>query len=243
MIQLALETTGKSGSLAILDDENVLAERQLGGGQPAAAQIGVQLQELLQWCDDHSRPLEAISVAVGPGSFTGLRIAVTTAKTLAYALGLPIISVGSLAGIAAAMSPDDSVSNVLVGLNAYRQQVFVAEFTRDELLCDEMIHQIHDRATVVGRQQWDRRVAETLGCADWVIAADRSIVSDSDYQQMVTDQHNMCRQCDAVGVGRLAARMVAASSVDDRPACFTDPFALAVRYLKPSAAEEKAASR
>ncbi|QDV83157.1 tRNA (adenosine(37)-N6)-threonylcarbamoyltransferase complex dimerization subunit type 1 TsaB [Planctomycetes bacterium TBK1r] len=242
MIQLALETTGTNGSLAVLDGKSVLWDCRFGVLRRTAADIACQLDTSLRWCEDRGLSLDAISVAVGPGSFTGLRIAITTAKTLAYALALPVIPVGSLAAIAAVNLPDrqlgeSSAANVLVGLNAYRRQVFAAEFSREELCRDNLIHHCHDRAEVVSRQDWDLRVADKLDRSDWAIAGDRSIVSDQ-----VAETLHPVEPCDAVGVGWVAAGLVAGST-SQPPACYADPFSLAARYLKLSAAEEKAASR
>nr|WP_095741850.1 tRNA (adenosine(37)-N6)-threonylcarbamoyltransferase complex dimerization subunit type 1 TsaB [Rhodopirellula sp. SM50] len=237
MIQLALETTGTSGSLAVLDGKTQLWDCRFGLLRRTAADIACQLDASLRWCEDHGHTLRAISVAVGPGSFTGLRIAITTAKTLAYALGVPVIPVGSLAAIAAVNLLENGAANVLVGLNAYRRQVFAAEFSRDELCRDNLIHRCNDRAEVCSKQDWDQRVAEKRGRSDWVIAGDRSIVADQ-----VAESLHHAEHCDAVGVGWVAAGLVAGST-SQPPACFADPFSLEARYLKLSAAEEKAASR
>ncbi|MCS7468302.1 tRNA (adenosine(37)-N6)-threonylcarbamoyltransferase complex dimerization subunit type 1 TsaB [Stieleria sp. ICT_E10.1] len=237
MIQLALETTGTNGSLAVLDGKTVLWDCRFGVLRRTAADIACQLDTSLRRCEDRGLALDAISVAVGPGSFTGLRIAITTAKTLAYALGLPVIPVGSLAAIAAVNLREGSAANVLVGLNAYRRQVFAAEFSRDELCRDNLIHRCNDRAEVVSRQHWDERVADKCGRSDWAIAGDRSIVSDQ-----VAESLHHAEHCDAVGVGWVATGLVAGST-SQPPACYADPFSLTARYLKLSAAEEKAALR
>ncbi|QDV42988.1 tRNA threonylcarbamoyladenosine biosynthesis protein TsaB [Stieleria neptunia] len=242
MIQLALETTGTSGSLAVLQDKTVLRQRRFGVLRRTAAELAAELDTSIRWCEDHGHALAAISVAVGPGSFTGLRIAITTAKTLAYALELPVIPVGSLAAIAAVNLGENGAANALVGLNAYRGQVFAAEFSRDELCRNEagrdnLIQRCNDRAEVLSKQDWDQRAAEKRGRSDWVIAGDRSIVAD----QVVESLHQV-EHCDAVGVGWVAAGLVAGST-SQPPACFADPFSLDARYLKLSAAEEKAASR
>ena len=237
MIQLALETTGTNGSLAVLDGKTVLWERRFGVLRRTAAEIACQLDTSLGWCEDRGYALDAISVAVGPGSFTGLRIAITTAKTLAYALEVPVIPVGSLAAIAAVNLPESGAANILVGLNAYRRQVFAAEFCRDELCRDNLIHHCNDRGDVFSKQDWDQRVADKLSRSDWVIGGDRSILSDQ-----VADSMHHVKHCDAVGVGWVAAGLVAGST-SQPPGCFADPFSLAARYLKLSAAEEKAASR
>ena len=101
IFHLAIETTGKGGSLAVFCGEQVLEWTNLGDDRRTAASLAPQLSLTLEHCHRLGRPLSLISVADGPGSFTGLRIGVTTAKTLSYAIGLPLVAVDSLATIAA----------------------------------------------------------------------------------------------------------------------------------------------
>lgn len=254
MLQLALETIGRSGSLAILEGETVRWKHTLADDRRAAAELAVQLDVALRWAENHSVHLDALSVAVGPGSFTGLRIAITTAKSLSYALGLPVIPVGSLAGLAFALqldlrsSSDQPSRNILVGLNAYRNQVFRAEFNTVELLgtfdrakgdAPDWIH----RAEVVDRRDWDTEVRQRgAGRPDCWITGDAGIFT--------AENRSWFRQrksVDAAGIGHAALRIAAAigwpgsESTDD--AVIDDAFSLAANYVKPSAAEEQAKAR
>lgn len=257
MIQIALETTGKNGSLAILDSQTVLWQHGFGVQRRTAADLAPHLDDCLKWCDDNSHKIQGISVAVGPGSFTGLRIGVTTAKSLAYALQLPIIPVGSLSAIAAVVEIDDETENVLIGLNAYRQQVFAAEFTRRELdgmepntskdVFSEGTSSWNHRVEMIQRDAWDQRVRSRIKDKTWTVSGDQSIFSEQD-APFAAIRPNV----DAVGVGRVAARLIAENVADpdradelttDQNGIFEDAFSLAASYLKPSAAEEKAASR
>ncbi len=72
--------------------------------------------------------LGAIAVGLGPGSYTGLRIGLTAAKTLAYSAGKPLVALDSLEAIAR-NAPDD-VLKVAVAVDAQRGDAYVAEFTR-----------------------------------------------------------------------------------------------------------------
>ena len=236
MIQLAIETTGRDGSLAVMDGENLLWKRRSGTQRRTAAELAVDLDAALRWCGENAYELDGISVAVGPGSFTGLRIGVTTAKTLAYALELPVVPVGSLAAIAAVTALPGDVSGVLVGVNAYRRQIFAAEFSRKELHDRRQIDACNHRVEILTREEWDNRAERALECEDLVVSGDRSILADSDAQQMAARDG-----VDALGVGRIAARLIAAP--DPSQSVCADAFSLTARYLKPSAAEEKAALR
>ncbi len=242
MIQLALETTGKTGSLAILEGESVLWSRAAGTEQRTAGEFAVGLDEAMKWCDQQSRQLEFVSVAVGPGSFTGLRIAVTTAKTFAYARNLPIIPVGSLIAIAANTPRQDDCS-VLVGLNAYRNQVFAAEFDADCFGSAESLADSLHRAEVIGRDHWTRRLEQLGPQKKCVATGDAGVFPDAQAGSFVRRD-----QVDAVGVGRVAAllagdRQITTGDFTTDSPFFCDAFSLVARYLKPSAAEEKATSR
>lgn len=242
MILIALETTGRNGSLAIVDGETAVWQQHLGGQQRTAAEIAVQLNAALRWSADHNQPIEGIAVAVGPGSFTGLRIAITTAKTLAYALELPIVPVGSLAAIAMMTAISDSVSQVVVGLNAYRGQVFAAEFSSQELLSGDSCSDWNHRAEVWPRAKWDQRVTVAFQSQETAVAGDRSIF-DKDDPPHLADRIGP----DAIGVGCIAARLIA-----DQDGCgggmltrkaTVDAFSLVPRYVKLSAAEQKTAEQ
>ena len=130
-LQLAIETTGKCGSIAILRDDVIIRAINLPETTRTAASLAVHLDDILKQHRDGSQPIELVSVADGPGSFTGLRIGVTTAKSLCYALKIPLIAVDSLAAVAAsAFHQNPSAQSVCVGLDAYRQQVFAGCFRR-----------------------------------------------------------------------------------------------------------------
>jgi tRNA threonylcarbamoyladenosine biosynthesis protein TsaB len=73
--------------------------------------------------------LGSIAVGLGPGSYTGLRIGLTAAKTLAYAAGKPLVALDSLEAIAG-NAPDDA-PNVVVAVDAQRGDAYVARFARD----------------------------------------------------------------------------------------------------------------
>lgn len=79
--------------------------------------------------------LDGFAVSIGPGSFTGLRVGVTTAKTLAWALSKPVLPVSSLAVIAQNFS--DSRSELFLFLDAYKKKVYSALFSSDGQGCVE----------------------------------------------------------------------------------------------------------
>lgn len=133
---LALETSGMTGSVALLQGENsgveLIAELDLPDGTRSAESLMPTLQELLQSQQWQASDLELISVCTGPGSFTGLRVGVTTAKTLAYALSVPLVEVNTLAALAAGVS--EKQERLWCLLDAQRQDLFASLFQRGEPL-------------------------------------------------------------------------------------------------------------
>ncbi|MGC3968885.1 MAG: tRNA (adenosine(37)-N6)-threonylcarbamoyltransferase complex dimerization subunit type 1 TsaB [Pirellulales bacterium] len=127
---LALETSGLGGSVALLDDASGFAmSRELAPGRRSAQGLAPAIQQILadaRWSLDR---VANVAVTTGPGSFTGLRIGVTTAKTLAYALGASIVSLNSLDVLADAVSPSDARLWAL--LDAHRGELFAASYRRD----------------------------------------------------------------------------------------------------------------
>ena len=135
LVQLAIETTGRLGSIAVLKGQRVLSAINLDPPQRTAAALFPELERTLRWCGQCGHRPDFISIADGPGSFTGIRIGVTTAKMLGYSLGVPIVNVDSLAAIAASVFHDHpSVPAVLVALDAYRGQTYCGTFDRSSLL-------------------------------------------------------------------------------------------------------------
>ena len=126
---LAIETVDLTGSVAALDGESVLAERTIEGHRRTARSLAPSLAELLREVGWQPGDVQLVAVAVGPGSFTGLRIGVTTAKAFAYATGCEIVEVDSMLAIA---SRGDCPAQAVVVVAEYkRSELFAAQFARD----------------------------------------------------------------------------------------------------------------
>ena len=97
---LALDSSGLVASVAILDGETLVAEYTLNYKKTHSQTLLPMLDEIVKMTQTELSEVDAIAVAAGPGSFTGLRIGSATAKGLGLALNKPIISVPTLEGIA-----------------------------------------------------------------------------------------------------------------------------------------------
>ncbi len=122
---IGIETSTEVCSAALFGgDGDVVAIRENKNGDHAS-QLGVYIEELLK----ETRSVDAVAVSAGPGSYTGLRIGVSTAKGLCYALGVPMIAVGSLDSLAwqAAGSVDESAV-LCPMIDARRMEVYTQCF-------------------------------------------------------------------------------------------------------------------
>ncbi len=125
---LAIETAARDGSVALVEDAAVVAEAAFPGGVRHAAGLLPLIDRLVR--DRGWRPadLGQLYVSAGPGSFTGLRIGITVAKTLAVATGARLVAVPTLA-VVVENAPAEAAHAVVL-LDAKRDQVFTARFER-----------------------------------------------------------------------------------------------------------------
>jgi tRNA threonylcarbamoyladenosine biosynthesis protein TsaB len=126
---VAIETSGRVGSVAVVRDGAILAGEQFPHGLAHAAQIVPIIDRLTRARGWRPRDVEELYVSVGPGSFTGLRIGVTLAKTMALATGVRLVAVPSLRVLVENAPPD--ARHVVIVLDAKREQIFTARFERD----------------------------------------------------------------------------------------------------------------
>lgn len=123
---LAIETTTFTGSLALCEDDRLIGQSRLPNDSRSAQSLAPAIHALLS---DHAwavESLQLIAVVQGPGSFTGLRVGVTTAKTLAYASGAEVIGVDTLEVLAAQAGP--TLGCIYPIVDAQRAQLFTACF-------------------------------------------------------------------------------------------------------------------
>jgi tRNA threonylcarbamoyladenosine biosynthesis protein TsaB len=97
---LILETSGRAGQVAVARGSKLLAERRLDEGRRHARDLAPAVAELCRQCGWKVRELEAVLVSRGPGSYTGLRVGIMSAKALAYSAGSAFLTIDTFAAIA-----------------------------------------------------------------------------------------------------------------------------------------------
>ena len=129
---LYLETATRVCSVALANNENLLSLRETAVSNSHSELITVFIQEVLQEAGISIRDIDAVAVSRGPGSYTGLRIGVSTAKGICYSLDKPLLSVGTLQAMAcgALLNNPDIDSNTLICpmLDARRMEVYYSLF-------------------------------------------------------------------------------------------------------------------
>lgn len=97
---LAIDTSTQVSSVAVVSDGKLAAELTMQAKLTHSETLLPHIEEVLGMANQKKEELEGIAVSLGPGSFTGLRIGLATAKAMAYALQLPIIGVPTLRALA-----------------------------------------------------------------------------------------------------------------------------------------------
>ena len=124
---LGLESSAKSASVALMEDGKLLARSFQNTGLTHSRTLLPMAETMLQNCELGIADVNAVAVAVGPGSFTGLRIGISAAKGLAWARELPCIGVSTLEAMAQNLAHLENT--VLVcAMDARRSQVYNALF-------------------------------------------------------------------------------------------------------------------
>lgn len=226
---LAIETSGRHGSVATLLGEErearVIGQIVLGGSERTAQALAPAIQKLLTDCGWQTSEVELVAVAVGPGSFTGLRIGVTTAKIFAYAVGAAVIGVNTLAVLAeqATRFP----APLWTVLDAQRQELFATKFAG----ATDVPPPVTAEVAIIGQSAW----LDGLRPGDRVIGAGLRPLRSRLPEGVVAEPEDMWQPM-ADAVGRVAWRDYQAGRRDD-------VWKLAPQYYRASAAEEKASAQ
>ena len=127
---LAFETSAKAASVALLEKGKLLGENYQNTGLTHSQTLMVMAEDMLKACGLTARDVDAVAVAAGPGSFTGVRIGVAAAKGFAWGAQLPCYGVSTLEAMARNL--DVYQGYVVPAMDARRSQVYTAIFHADK---------------------------------------------------------------------------------------------------------------
>jgi len=229
MLILAIDTSSRSASIALLRDEDILSEICVNLDMNHSVVLLPALQDLLRISRIEPTEIDLFACTVGPGSFTGLRVGAGTVKGLALAMERPIAGVSTLEALACNITGQEIP--VCPMLDAKKDQVYTALYRTG---ADYTLKKIeHERVTDV-----PRFVQRLHG--DVIFVGDGSIKYAGLIMDMLPGESYFASDCHqhvrAAVVGVLGKKKYCEGDV-------LNPVAFAPVYLRPSEAEMKRFSR
>jgi len=150
---LAMDTSSLTATVAVLTDEKLLGEFSVSNKLTHSQTIMPMTDTLLKTASMKISDIDVFAVSVGPGSFTGLRIGMATAKTFAQALNKPIIGISSLEAVAQNFSFTDDI--ICPIMDARRNEVYNALYKNGRetvspraLHIDELLDELRDENVI-----------------------------------------------------------------------------------------------
>ncbi|MCE5039067.1 tRNA (adenosine(37)-N6)-threonylcarbamoyltransferase complex dimerization subunit type 1 TsaB [Staphylococcus auricularis] len=153
MNYLLIDTSNQPLSVAVMTDKTVLAEHHTNIKKNHSVQLMPAIAQVIEASTIEKKDLDAIVVAKGPGSYTGLRIGVTVAKTLAYALNTKLYGVSSLKALAATVENEQRLlvpvfdarrEAVYTGVYQYQAGELVIVMPDQYMPIETLINTLHD---------------------------------------------------------------------------------------------------
>ncbi|MBD5445680.1 MAG: tRNA (adenosine(37)-N6)-threonylcarbamoyltransferase complex dimerization subunit type 1 TsaB [Lachnospiraceae bacterium] len=135
---IALDSSGLVASVAVVEDDILIAEYTIQYKKTHSQTLLPMLDEIRNMIELDFETVDAIAVAAGPGSFTGLRIGSATAKGLSFAMSKPIVPVPTVDGLAYNLYGTDKI--VCPIMDARRSQVYTGIY---EFICEDGAYSLH----------------------------------------------------------------------------------------------------
>lgn len=123
---LGIDTSSMAASVAVIEDNKLICEYTINTKKTHSQKLMPMIENMLGLSDLNVREIDVIAVCEGPGSFTGLRIGMATAKAIAHVNDIPVIGVNSLEALAANMNLCDK--KICSILDAQRNQVYTGRY-------------------------------------------------------------------------------------------------------------------
>ena len=163
MLILAIETTAPAASCALCRDGEILAQSYQRSGLTHSRTLLPMIEDMLRNTETPRESIDTVAVAHGPGSFTGVRIGVSTAKGLCWGLGNPAVGVSTLEAMAwlGQCAPEGAV--ICPSMDARRSQLYNAFF---ELRDGRPVRLTEDRAIAASDMAAQ---AAAMGRPFWVL--------------------------------------------------------------------------
>lgn len=161
---LAIDTACNLARVALTDENELIKEITVDDKRRHSVKLLPTIETLLADCRVAPKDLDMIAVTNGPGSFTGLRIGVVTAKTMAYALKIPLVGVNTLDAMAASFSSEQTIVCPLI--DARNTRAYGGFYEEGKLIGGRFVRLVKDTAEAFLNQFPGRSV---LFCGDGVL--------------------------------------------------------------------------
>ena len=230
MLTLAFETSAKAASVALTENGKLLGESYQNTGLTHSQTLMVMAEDLLKQCGKTVADLTAVSVAEGPGSFTGVRIGVAAAKGLAWGRELPCYGISTLEAMAVSLGIWEG--HICACMDARRNQVYNALFLADN---GEISRVTEDRAIALAELKTELEHVDgpIFLVGDGALLTYKTLSSGIP-NLILPPEHRLHQR--AVGVALLAEKKCAAGEPGDGNA-------LSPNYLRLSQAERERAEK
>jgi tRNA threonylcarbamoyladenosine biosynthesis protein TsaB len=128
MLILSIDTSTRGCSVSLVSDEGLVSSYELFTDKSSSSMLTTLMQNCVEHAGFALNDLDAIAVAMGPGSYTGLRVGVSTAKGLCYALDKPLLAINTLEAMALQLSKFYENHLLCPMIDARRMEVYAAIF-------------------------------------------------------------------------------------------------------------------
>lgn len=223
---LGIDTSSMAASVAVIEDNKLICEYTINTKKTHSQKLMPMIENMLGLSDLNVREIDAIAVCEGPGSFTGLRIGMATAKAIAHVNDIPVIGVNSLEALAANMNLCDK--KICSILDAQRNQVYTGRYQYEGTKLVEIKE--------IGIQQIDELLEELAQSGEQWILVGEAVYKYEDKIREISNIEIPAASNNVTKAGSLCS--VAKVKFDEGKDIF-DCYAVNPLYIRKSQAEEQ----
>lgn len=194
---LGIETSTKICSVALTVNNKLVAIKEEGGEYSHAEKLNGFIENVIEEANLSLRQIDAVAISKGPGSYTGLRIGVSTAKGLCYSLNKPLIAVDTLQAMALSMINDD-VDVYCPMIDARRMEVYTALYDKNnesiqsvtaKVIDEHSYEETFQKGKILFFGDGSDKCKEVLGSSDNAIFSSEGLPSASNINRIAAAKY------------------------------------------------------
>ena len=224
---LGIDTSTMAANVAVLEDDKLICEYTINTKKTHSQKLMPMIENMLKLSDIDIKEIDAIGICVGPGSFTGLRIGMATAKAMAHVNNIPLIGVNSLEILGANMDLCDK--KICAILDAQRNQVY----TNTYKLENNKIKELQEEISIMPIDDLLEQLS-TSG-EEWVIVGEAVYK----YKEKIEDISNITIPSPANNITKASSLCVIARDKFDKNKEVHNCYDINPMYIRKSQAEEQ----